>query len=199
MNQAFSTVGISESIFPPIWDDGFLSGNPLSFIDRTKSMVGAKLADIVKGVGRPDRLYHGSAYKQDELKPGYQHTKKVTIWDKYESNVYLYASDDREAAMLLGISSAIEKRYELSRTKIDHSTKTLKLEFASVPASRDDIFNLEVYLYTIKYEPGIWIKNNNPFNNIDGEYKTKETITDIIYRQRLDVREVLNGWSISIS
>lgn len=199
MNQAFSTVNNSKSVFPPIWDDGFLSGNPFSFIDRTRSMIGAKLTDIIKDMGSPDRLYHGSAYKQDELKPGYHHTKKTTIWDKYESNVYLYASDDREAAMLLGISSAIEKRYELNRTKIDHSAKVLKLEFASTPASREDIFNLEVYLYTIKYDPGVWVKNNNPFNNIVGEYKTKETITDIIYRQRLDVREVLKDWSISIS
>lgn len=147
----------------------------------------------------PNELYHGSGYKQEELKPGYQHSKKLTVWDQYESNAYLYASSDRDSAMLLGFSSAIEKKYKLNKTKIDESKKTIFLEFEKHAPSLEDLFNTEVYLYSIPYDSKLWQKNSNPFNNIDTEYKTTATITKINDRQQLNLHDVLSDYQIQLN
>ena len=147
----------------------------------------------------PSELYHGSGYKQEELKPGYQHSKKLTVWDQYESNAYLYATSNRDSAMLLGFSSAIEKKYKLNKTKIDEAKKTIYLEFGEPTPSLDNLFDTEVYLYSIPYDSVIWQKNNNPFNNIDTEYKTTSTITKINDREQLNLHEVLSDYQIQLN
>lgn len=156
-----------------------------------------KLTDIVKTI--PEYLYHGSGYEQDELKPGYSHSKELTTWDKYENNTYLYATTIRDSAIALGFSSAIEKKYDLESTHISEKTKTIKLVFRQNIPDIKDIENIKVYLYTLKYDPNIWTKNNNPFNNIDNEYKTKKEIKDIVSRNMVDIPELLKQYQLSMS
>lgn len=145
-----------------------------------------------------DVLYHGSAYLQDELKPGYQHSKKQVVWDKYESNHWLYATTNRLSAELLGISSCWEKLYDLKETHFDQKTKKIHLVFYKSPPSVELLKEAVVYLYTLPYNPTVWVKNNNPNNNIEDEYKTQATITTILDREQLDVAEVLKNWRIEI-
>lgn len=161
-------------------------------------MTSPVLGNILYKHPIPEYLYHGSAYKQEELKPGYMYTKKAVVWDKYESNIYLYATSDKESAKLLGISSAWEKIYDLTKTSFDGTAKVIHLEFEKNKPTKEQLLQIDVYLYTIPYVPGVWIKNNNPFNNIDSEYKTKQTITNISSREHLNVPEVLKDFTIFI-
>lgn len=147
----------------------------------------------------PELLYHGSAYKQDELKPGYYHTKEVVNWDKYESNIYLYSTADKKAAEMLGIASSWEKSFELTKTQFNEDAKMITLTFDGVPPSREELLDVKVYIYTIKNVPGIWIKNNNPYNNIGDEYKTTKTVTDIYSCDPIDIREILKDYQITIN
>lgn len=156
------------------------------------------LSAMFNGTSLPDQLYHGSAYKQTELKPGYQHSKKIVNWDKYESNIYLYATSDLKAAELLGISSAWEKKYDLASTHFDAVGKSINLVFNGEPPSIEELKGIVGYLYTIKYVPGVWIRNHNPYNNIDNEYKTQKTVTDIISVDEINVQEVLKDFAITV-
>lgn len=161
-------------------------------------MNSLKLASIIVRLDTPGLLYHGSGFKQDELKPGFSHSGNVVAWDKYENNTYLYATSDKESAKLLGFSSALEKKFKLYHTTIDEDKRTIELVFDDCPPSKEEILNIDVYLYSLKYDPTVWIKNNNPFNKICSEYKTKATIKDIIEREHLDIPEVLKDFTINI-
>lgn len=156
------------------------------------------LASIIEKADTPVLLYHGSAFKQDELKPGFLHSSKIVVWDKYENNTYLYATTSIKSAGLLGFSSALEKKYKLHLTEIDEDSNTIDLVFEGNPPDKEDILDIDVYLYMLKYDPEIWIKNNNPFNKINTEYKTKATIKDIVERERLDIPDVLKDFTINI-
>lgn len=147
---------------------------------------------------QPDKLYHGSGFEQNELKPGFMHTGKVTSWDNYENNTYLYATIDRTSAITLGFSSAVEKKYDLNHTHIDNKAKTITLKFEGRVPNISELEKLKVYLYTLPLTP-VWAKNNNPFNNIDTEYKTKEVITDILERIRVDIPELLKEYQVNLS
>lgn len=147
---------------------------------------------------KPTQLFHGSGFEQDELKPGFAHTGKVVSWDGYENNTYLYATTDRDSALTLGLSSALEKKYDLTHTHIDNKSKTISLTFKGHKPQMSDIEKTKVYLYTLPMS-SVWVKNNNPFNNIDTEYKTKETITDIQSRIRVDIAELLSGFQVTMN
>lgn len=147
----------------------------------------------------PMYLYHGSGFKQTELKPGYQYTKKLVTWDGYESNAFLYATTDKQEAMLLGISSKWEKEWTLKTTNINHDNKTIDLCFEGKAPSIKELYSIDCWLYTILYEPHDWIKNRNPYNGIDTEYKTKQTIRDISDVQKIDVEQVLKSYQVNIT
>lgn len=147
---------------------------------------------------KPTTLYHGSGFEQDELKPGFMHTGKVVSWDNYENNTYLYATTDRDSALTLGFSSAIEKKYDLKHTHIDNKAKTIRLKFDGHVPERSAIEKIKVYLYTLPLEP-FWVKNNNPFNNIETEYKTKEVVKTILERVRVDIPALLREYQLSLS
>lgn len=151
--------------------------------------------------GQPRCLYHGSGFEQTELKPGFIHTGKAVIWDKYESNTYLYATACKESAEILGISSAIEKKYDLKHTHFDRDTKIIKLVFYKNPPTLAELMKIPVWLYKIRFVPGVWARCNNPYNNIDDEWKCRATIAavDIDERVRLDVAEVLKDYTFQIS
>lgn len=156
-----------------------------------------KLGQIPQ-TNKPQFLFHGSGFEQSELKPGFEHTGKVVSWDKYEDNTYLYATTDRDSALTLGLSSAIEKRYDLKHTRIDNKTKTIELKFDGPIPTLAAIEKTKVYLYTVPLDSA-WTKNNNPYNNIDTEYKTKQTITGILECIRVDTSDLLKEFTVSLS
>ena len=147
----------------------------------------------------PMYLYHGSAFRQQELKPGFAHTGELVKWDNSEDNTWLYASDDKDEAILLGISSAIEKQFDLDRYQCDAKSKKITIT-VSGDLSIQDIHKLHVVVYTIKAqnEDG-WMANYNPANNIKGEYKTQRHIKDNLIRcEDVNVGEVLRRFKIEI-
>lgn len=155
------------------------------------------LAQILKK-GAPVELFHGSAYKQDELKPGFQHSGKLINWDKYESNAFLYATIHENDAKFLGVSSAWEKKFDLKDTYINHGSKTIGLLFFKNPPTFDALMDIQVYLYTLPFSSN-WRETHNPFNGIVGEYRTSEMIKDILNCEQVNVRELLKDYSISCS
>lgn len=147
----------------------------------------------------PPYLYHGSAYLQQEIQPGFNHSGNLVKWDGSEDNTWLYASDDKNDAVMLGISSAIEKKFKLDRYAYDQKARTLKIEVSESLTMRD-ITNLHVVLYTIKATAADgWMANHNPQNNISGEYKTQHVIKDnLVNRENIDVARALNGLRVNI-
>lgn len=119
-------------------------------------------------------LYHGSGYKQTELKPGIHHTGEVQRWDKTESNEWLYATSLMEEAIAQGLASVIEKCWKLSRFQ---SSDRLITIYVDGPApTREDIIKLSVYLYVIQWDETVWSKVDNVHNGMESEYKTKKMV-----------------------
>lgn len=148
-------------------------------------------------VDLPDYLYHGSAFKQGELIPGFQRSGELVRWDGCETNEWLYAADDRDAAIMLGISSAIEKKYKLDRYHFSGRTITIE---ASEPVTLKDIHSLQVFLYTIKADvKDGWMANYNTTNGITGEFKTQGEVRKNILRVTpVDIAAALHGKQINI-
>jgi len=148
----------------------------------------------------PPYLFHSSAYKQNELKPGFKHSGVLVKWDKTEDNTWLYAADKKDEAIMLGISSAIEKKWDLSRYKYDAKTRRLDIEVCDQTITKADIEKLSVYIYTLRPEAEDgWVENFNPVNGLKGEYKTQGTIHDNILRcETVDVHAALRGYTINI-
>jgi len=148
-------------------------------------------------VDLPNYLYHGSAFKQGELMPGFQRSGEIVRWDKCESNEWLYASDDKDAAVMLGISSAIEKKFKLNRYKF--TGRRIEIE-SNEPLTLADVHSLQVFLYTIK--PDVkdgWMANYNPVNGLSGEYKTQGEVSKNIVRcMPVDIKQALHGYSVQI-
>lgn len=143
-------------------------------------------------------LYHGSGYLHKELSPGFKHSGKLVRWDVTESNEWLYASTDIEAVTELGFSSAFEKKWHLK--EFHSKEKSLLLVLApGVQVNFKEIYELDVYIYTIvlNAKDG-WIKNNNEYNNLNTEWKTKNTVKSIKTIQKLDVRKWLEDYKIEI-
>lgn len=145
---------------------------------------------------KPTTLYHGSMYKQTELMPGYKRSGKLQTWDGVESNLHLYVSSDKREAELLGVGSAAEKVFETERFIELNGNIWL---FTKEPISIDDVLNLEVYIYTIPYrEADGWQKNANPYNNIDTEWTTRNTVKGVKV-QAIDIRSLMSGKTITLT
>lgn len=135
----------------------------------------------------PEILYHGSHYKQEELKPGYLHSGKIEKWDKCESNEFLYTTTDRIAAMFLGFASAVGKVYGSS--SFTYNKDSCKISIHK-DVSENKLMTIEAYLYEITPEDtDHWILNMNPFNKIVDEYKTSSTITGISNVEKIDFND----------
>jgi hypothetical protein len=148
-------------------------------------------------VDLPQYLYHGSAFKQGELLPGFQRSGEIVRWDKCETNEWLYAADEKDTAVMLGISSAIEKKFKLNRYKFEG--RRIEIE-SHEPITIADIHALQVFLYTIK--PDVkdgWMANYNPVNGLSGEFKTQSEVRKNILRcVPVDIKQALHGYSVQI-
>lgn len=141
-------------------------------------------------------VYHGSAYDQKKLQPGFNHTKQLVQWDDVESNQYLYGTTDKTQATVLGFAALLDKNYGL--TEFHHRGKkiTVVLDDKSVKSLLKK--DLIVYLYSCNKD-NLWIKNNNPKNNLSTEYKTQETITPA-RKTRINITDWLSehGYSLTV-
>lgn len=148
----------------------------------------------------PGYLYHGSMYKQDELMPGFKRSHKLVQWDGCEDNTWLYTTASRNEAMLLGLSSAIEKIGGLKHYKHSEKDRTIDIEFYEKPMALAEIYRLPVFLYTISAEKSDgWMANYNTQNGMVNEYKTQQTIQgNIAHAEPVDIRSLLEGWKVRI-
>lgn len=119
-------------------------------------------------------LYHGSGYQQDELKPGFMHSGEVVRWDTTESNEWLYATTVMEEAIAQGFASVVEKHYRLVRFQSSGNDVILIVE-GRLP-TRKELEELAVFLYKIDWDTRIWVRVDNPHNDMENEYKTKSII-----------------------
>jgi hypothetical protein len=147
-------------------------------------------------VNTPKTLYHGSLYKQTELMPGFKRSGKLTVWDGVESNLNLYTTTEREEAILLGIGSALEKTFNTDRYRTIEGDIWI---YSQQPITLEQIYDLEIYLYTIPFRVSDgWVKNNNPYNDIDTEWLTRKTIRQIKV-ERVDLKTFLKGRGVTIT
>lgn len=141
----------------------------------------AKLFDIATESLKPlpETLYHGSAFKTEPLRPGFHHSNTLVTWDNTESNKFLYATTDRDEAIMLGFASSIEKKYDLHNFKNVGNSIQVTLQFDK--PSWKDLAKLPLYLYIIPVRQNDhWVKNTNPDNQIETEWKTDRVIQDAV-------------------
>jgi len=142
----------------------------------------------------PKVLYHGSLYEQSELMPGFKRSGELTVWDGVESNQNLYATTDERSAALLGIGSGVEKTFE--------SDRFIELQgniwiFTKQPIDFDKFLKMVVYRYTIPFRASDgWMKNDNPYNNIDTEWITQKTIRGVKC-ERLNIADIMKGHNVT--
>lgn len=150
----------------------------------------------------PTALYHGSAYWAKDLKPGFERSGEIVRWDDTEDNTYLYATTEREKAIVLGFASAIEKKFGLDR--FQHIGDRLILDIPRQPhgytVGEDQLRELEVWLYEIiPHTRDGWRLNKNEHNNMQNtEYKTKSTIRSIRSVTLVDVKSWLRGYKVEV-
>ncbi len=141
-------------------------------------------------------LYHASGYKNDVLKPGFKHTGVLKEWDNGENNHFLYATTEKQTAIDLGVASAIEQFFKLDRFSIKGKEITI---VSPEHIELSDLANLKVYLYTINDKPEEdWVKNDNPSNKLDTEYKTACDHVEPYSIQEIDVSAWLKTKKINI-
>lgn len=118
------------------------------------------------------QLYHGSAYRHDILRPGIHHTGVLQRWDDTESNEWLYASTDRQEAILNGLCSALSQEFRVDRFSWDDNAFVIT---SADKITERDVRQARPLLYTLP--PGAsWKKVNNEVNGSDTEWKTKECV-----------------------
>lgn len=146
----------------------------------------------------PKMLYHGSMFRQDELMPSFKRTGKLVRWDQTENNQYLYATTDKEEAIGLGFSSAVEKVYRLDEYHSDDQGG-ISLKIPNKAVTLQNLMRLDVFLYTIAYRQSDgWVLNNNEYNNLKTEYKTQRTITVFEKLEKIDVRKWMKTKNIKL-
>lgn len=143
-------------------------------------------------------LYHGSGYKQPELKPGIMHSGELQQWDKTESNEYLYATTLMEEAIAQGLASVIEKYWKLARYQSSGDSITIIVD-GPLPSLKE-IQALTVYLYTIDWDTSVWVRVDNLHNGMTNEYKTKQVIGSkmIDSCEAVDLKKWLDGKKVVI-
>jgi hypothetical protein len=147
-------------------------------------------------MSNPATLYHGSKFKQTELKPGFLHTGVLVKWDKTESNEFLYATTEFNTAAELGFASSLEKIFTMDCFHVDKGHIVIQTPDKITTTQLEQAV---VYIYTIEcLDKDNWIKNDNEHNGLDTEYKTKCTVRSIKECIKLDVRKWLSNYSVEI-
>lgn len=143
----------------------------------------------------PDKLYHGSMYNtgSQPLVPGILHAGERISWDHgLESNEYLYATVIKKDAIILAFASLMEKRYGTER--FHSNSEVLEVSGMRKNFHMDQLRNELVYVYTIipNRDDG-WEKNDNPYNQLQDEWKTRKSIPREQYsRETVHIHDWLN-------
>lgn len=144
----------------------------------------------------PPVLYHGSRFKQNELQPGFNHTKKIVTWDKTESNAFLYATSVRNTAIELGFASSLEKIFNITYFRVQDGEIIIECD---VPFTLKDLAIVPVFLYKIDCKDADgWVKNNNEHNGLTTEYKTQKTVRSILLTEKIDVCQWLSSYKVNV-
>ncbi len=130
----------------------------------------------------PEILYHCSAFLTEPLMPGIYHTGVRVRWDRTESNEWLYATSDREAAILMGLASAIEHKYLLDRFHTEGDDIVITTPSAQLNESALHRLRIHLYLIHPKASDG-WVHNHNRVNQMTTEYKTKSVLHQVKSQQ----------------
>lgn len=147
-------------------------------------------------MSNPTVLYHGSRFKQTELKPGFLHTGVLVEWDETESNKFLYATTVFNTAAELGFASSIEKAFNVDRFHVDKGIICIQTPDA---LKVEQLYNIPVFIYTIRcLDKDCWVKNANEHNGLDTEYKTNRTIHAIEKCEPLDILKWLANYEVRI-
>lgn len=149
----------------------------------------------------PATLFHGSGFWAKELKPGFERSGQLVKWDDTEDNTFLYATTEREKAIVLGFASAVEKKYGLDR--FQYIDNKLILDVPRQPhgytVGVEQLCQLELWLYEINpHTRDGWQLNRNEHNGMKTEYKTKSTIRTIKSTTPIDVRQWLRGYQVEV-
>lgn len=113
------------------------------------------------------KLYHGSAYKVDILKPAYDITGIERKWDETESNRYLYFTTSKKDAVIFGLASYIENTVgdEVENLSFNYKENVVAVNCNPVPLT-----GVLIYLYDF-VKLASFQKVNNAFNNYTEEYR----------------------------
>lgn len=130
--------------------------------------------------------------------PGFKRSGKLVHWDGVESNQYLYVTSEKPEAISLGFGSALEKT--LNSRRYATFDDNIVVYFTKELPEVDKIYDLIFYVYTIaSKEEHEWIKNSNPFNNIDTEWITKNTVRSITRCEKIDVKKWLEDKQVYLT
>jgi len=137
-------------------------------------------------------LYHGSMYHTKLLRPGFDFSKVLVEWDETEDNTFLYATLNREQALLLGFFSGVEKLF--GAVACHYKEKSIDLGFENKVG---ELKTFNVYLYTCKFNKD-WSKVDNAVNSLQNEYKTQKRITPVKI-EKIDILSWLSENNFSIN
>lgn len=145
-------------------------------------------------------LYHGSAYDQKELMPGFKRSGVLVKWDGTESNEFLYVTTDRTEAISQACAHILEKQYDSIHYKTNHKEIRVKLDGKHRP-SRNELARFTIFLYVIHFDAHDgWLKVNNQQNGLTTEWKTTKTIDkNIINVEKINLKEWLEDKELNIS
>ena len=145
----------------------------------------------------PHLLYHGSAFNDEELMPGYKRTGILVEWDETESNKFLYATTSKKEAIKLGLASSIEKTFKLNKFKTEGDSIFIVIEGNELSYAK--LCKLPLYVYTIRTtDRDGWVANNNEHNNMSDEWKTDQTIRGLAAIEHVDIKEFFKDYRVEI-
>lgn len=149
-------------------------------------------------IGKPQVLYHGSGFRQDELMPGFRRTGKKTSWDGTESNEYLYTSVDAQDAREQAVAGLLEQHFGIDRFQV--RGKQVIVTYSGKKPDDFKLRQMSIWLYTIEFRDSDgWIKNDNLSNGLVGEYKTPNAIgqSRIKTTTHESVQDILKDYQVS--
>lgn len=145
-------------------------------------------------------IYHSSKYEHEVLRPAFKHTGVEVRWDETESNHYLYAAKSRDDVIDMGLASALEQSFKISRVQTRDNRIDITVEKGEPLPTREDLLNITLYLYTIFKAPEDgWEAVNNRFNNMSDEFKTKNDIQSNIRKvEKIQMKEWLRHRKVTV-
>lgn len=169
-------------------------------------MTGYKTTKPLRSIELPAKLYHGSVFLTEELRPGFYRTGCARSWGAAgsrhrggeETNHYLYATSDARAATDYAALRAIELApWGLLQSYQGESAWVLAFR---EPVALEELAQLQTYVYELQPQPqDCWIRNQElPEELRAGQFRSRRTIRPI-GQQRVHVATWLHNRRVVIS